>query len=184
MDAAHAQRVVDIDREYAHDVAETSRRWADVEKKILELRQFMIEVEPGTDDKPKNPLVNDYLPKFDTCRGTPEAPTSDGVREACESAIRASFWQAFAARYYKADFAWIQKQREANPDVDIEQLATQSHNATGVCMQVVNEYGTPTYDMPDLDSVMPNTPSKASCSIGTSCPIGFRCDFGSGVCVR
>ena len=60
----------------------------------------------------------------------------------------------------------------------------QYYNSTGTCVQAVNEYGNPSYTPPDPASVGPNMPSKASCSIGTSCPVGFRCDFGSGVCVR
>jgi hypothetical protein len=130
MDAAHAERIDEIDREYSRDVAENDRRWAEVENKVLDLQEFMIEVEPGTDAKPKKPVVNDYFPRFAACKGSPEAPVSDGVRETCEGTVRESYWRAFAARYYRADFDWIQKQSEANPDLDVEWLATKSHNAT------------------------------------------------------
>jgi hypothetical protein len=57
------------------------------------------------------------------------------------------------------------------------------YNSTGVCMKAVNEYGGPSYEPPDLDSVGPNMPSKKSCTLG-ACPAGFRCDLNSGVCIR
>ena len=129
MDAAHAERVDEIDREYERDVAENAYRWAKVEKKVLELRQFLIEIEPGTEATPKNPVAGRFLSSFEKCAGSPEAPTSDGTRAACEAAVRQSFWQAFEARYYRADLNWVQQQSEANPDLDVEWLATKSHNA-------------------------------------------------------
>jgi hypothetical protein len=288
MDAAHAKRVDAINREASQDLDESNRRWATVEKQILEMKRYLIEVEPGTEAKPKNPVIEEYLPSFKACQGTPQAPAPDNVRSACEGAVRENFWRAFGVRYYRANLDWVQKEKEANPDADIEWLATKSHNdtinaeiekslaeirrhkaeyrrmvqdnrmgrvqlseqerdteiekadrkrravwaaalqgfsqgmqgasgsasgagsqaysgggctsdfscgvgkkcvkqyynSTGVCMQAVNEYGTPTYETPDANSVGPNMPSKSSCSIGTSCPVGFRCDFGSGVCVR
>lgn len=58
------------------------------------------------------------------------------------------------------------------------------YSSSGVCMNAVNEYGVPSVKLPDLNSVGPNMPSKKSCTLGTSCPVGFRCDLKSGVCIR
>jgi hypothetical protein len=57
------------------------------------------------------------------------------------------------------------------------------YSSTGICMNAVNEYGGPSYELPELDSVGPNMPSKKGCTLG-ACPVGFRCDLNSGVCVR
>ena len=57
------------------------------------------------------------------------------------------------------------------------------YQATGVCMDAVTKYGTPSFSPPDPGSVLPNMPSKKSCTLG-ACPAGFRCDLQSGVCVR
>lgn len=47
----------------------------------------------------------------------------------------------------------------------------------GVCAQVVNEYGTPTYASPESDSI---GPGKGQCAFDTECPFGFRCVKTSG----
>jgi hypothetical protein len=61
----------------------------------------------------------------------------------------------------------------------------QLYQSTGVCMRAVNEYGAPSYTAPKLDSVGPNVPKASSCtSAGATCPVGFRCDYGSGRCIR
>jgi hypothetical protein len=292
MDAAHVQRVETIDRDFDREIAENDRRWDDLKKQVLDQRQYLIEVEPGTDSKPKTLVAMQFLDSFNACQGTPDAPAPEAVRVSCEGVVRESFYRALGGRYFKADFDWVFRQRQADPDLDLELLATKSHNevlqaeikkslaeivehkadfrrtmqgyrddrvqlsaqqrdnevenadrkrravwaaalqgfaqgmqnasqtsaatsyapptayggsggctsdfscgvgkkcvkqyynSTGVCMQAVNEYGSPSYELPALDSVGPNMPSKASCSIGTSCPIGFRCDLGSGVCVK
>lgn len=61
----------------------------------------------------------------------------------------------------------------------------QLYQSTGVCMRAANEYGAPSYTAPKLDSVGPNVPKASSCtSAGATCPVGFRCDYGSGRCIR
>lgn len=57
-------------------------------------------------------------------------------------------------------------------------------SSTGTCMRSVNEFGGATYNMPRLDSVGPKLPNPTDCNYTMSCPIGFRCDFASGTCVK
>ncbi len=57
-------------------------------------------------------------------------------------------------------------------------------STTGTCAKVVDNYGTPTYEGPRVDSVAPKTPSKSDCQFDTDCPVGFRCDFKSGACMK
>ena len=64
-----------------------AQRWAEVEKKALERRQFMIEVEPGTEAKPKNPVERVFAPAFAACAGTPEAPPPAKITELEKKAI-------------------------------------------------------------------------------------------------
>lgn len=54
----------------------------------------------------------------------------------------------------------------------------------GTCMKEVDEYGTPTYEMPSLDSVGPNMNIKGDCDFDTDCPIGFRCHRKYKTCVK
>lgn len=56
------------------------------------------------------------------------------------------------------------------------------YNFSGICMQTVNKFGGPTYDLPRLDSV--NIKSKGECRFDTDCPIGFHCDFKYKACVQ
>jgi len=55
-------------------------------------------------------------------------------------------------------------------------------SSTGVCLKSVNSYGTPTYKMPDPDSIGVKT--EGSCTFSTDCPIGFRCDSNLKACVK
>jgi len=57
------------------------------------------------------------------------------------------------------------------------------YSSNGVCMKEVDEYGTPQYNSPKLNSVMPRM-DDGECSFDTDCPIGFRCDRDYKVCVK
>ena len=59
-----------------------------------------------------------------------------------------------------------------------------AYSSEGVCMKNVDEYGTPQYNMPSLDSIGPNMNSDGECTFSTDCPIGFRCDSTYKVCVK
>jgi hypothetical protein len=49
----------------------------------------------------------------------------------------------------------------------------------GTCARAVNAYGTPTFQPPRADSVMPG--SHGDCSFDTQCPVGFKCIKGSSL---
>ena len=55
-------------------------------------------------------------------------------------------------------------------------------SSTGVCLKSVDSYGTPTYKMPDPNSIEIKT--EGSCTFTTDCPIGFRCDSTLKACVK
>ncbi len=52
----------------------------------------------------------------------------------------------------------------------------------GTCMQVVDEFGNPTYPMPRDDSF--GVPEEGECEFDTDCPIGFVCDPQYKACVQ
>lgn len=52
----------------------------------------------------------------------------------------------------------------------------------GTCMQAVDQYGLPTYNLPDPNSL--TIPTQGQCEFSTDCPIGFRCDTTLKVCVQ
>jgi len=54
--------------------------------------------------------------------------------------------------------------------------------SNGVCMKAVNEYGTQSYSLPDLNSVGVNLGNK--CTFDADCPIGFRCDSKYKACIK
>ena len=54
---------------------------------------------------------------------------------------------------------------------------------TGYCVRSVNEYGTQTFNLPDLNSIGPKFRSTNDCQY-TGCPAGFSCQLSSGACVR
>ena len=54
----------------------------------------------------------------------------------------------------------------------------------GSCMKEVDEYGTPTYELPRLNSVGPNMNIEGDCDFDTDCPIGFRCHRKYKTCVK
>lgn len=56
------------------------------------------------------------------------------------------------------------------------------YNTNGVCMQSVDSYGTPQYNLPSLDSM--NIKTKGECNFDVDCPIGFYCDGAYKVCVK
>lgn len=60
--------------------------------------------------------------------------------------------------------------------------AKSPYSLYGVCMKSVNEFGNPTYKMPDLDSVFPKT--KGDCDFDMDCPIGFYCHPKYKVCIK
>lgn len=54
----------------------------------------------------------------------------------------------------------------------------------GVCMKVVNDFSVPTFAPPNPRSVGPKLPSRSDCHFDPQCPPSFRCDTGSGTCVK
>lgn len=290
MDVAHAQRVAEINQGLSREIGDNDRRWNELKRKILEQRKYLIEIALGATFVPAAPVVNDFSEAWNACSQVPPE-----ALERCRGKVQASYSQAMGARYFKADFDWVRQELATHPDMDLEWLATKSHNerllkeikeqvaeieghkrefresmngmretrvqlsegqrdqeidaaerkrravwaaalqglgqglqsaaastsssggsptasassgpggsagctsdfscgvgnkcvnnyytSTGVCMKAVNAYGGPSYELPDLDSVGPNMPSKKSCTLG-ACPAGFRCDLNSGVCIR
>ena len=57
------------------------------------------------------------------------------------------------------------------------------YSSSGFCAKAVDSTGVQTFDGPDLDSIGPNVGDKSDCEVD-GCPAGFRCDRGSGVCLR
>lgn len=58
-------------------------------------------------------------------------------------------------------------------------------NSTGVCLQPVNEFGTPSYpSLPNPNSVLPNYNLTGQCQFDTDCSIGFKCDTKLKACVK
>ena len=58
----------------------------------------------------------------------------------------------------------------------------QNFSNVGSCVQSVDSYGAPTYDLPAMDSVLTKLPSSADCRFDADCPVGFRCQASSGAC--
>lgn len=52
----------------------------------------------------------------------------------------------------------------------------------GTCMKSVDEFGLPTYKLPDLDSIEPKL--EGDCDFDLDCPIGFYCHRKYKVCVK
>lgn len=63
-----------------------------------------------------------------------------------------------------------------------QRCAKAQFSIRGVCMKTVNEYGTPVYNTPDLNSIGVN--NKKGCTFDTDCPIGFKCDSTHDTCVK
>ena len=55
-------------------------------------------------------------------------------------------------------------------------------SSKGICLKAVDSYGTPTYKMPDSNSI--NIKTKGSCMFNTDCPVSFRCDSILKACVK
>ena len=49
---------------------------------------------------------------------------------------------------------------------------------SGICAKTVNEYGSPTYDLPEIDSI--GVGQGGNCSFTTDCPLGFDCRKNAG----
>jgi len=56
------------------------------------------------------------------------------------------------------------------------------YSSSGVCMKSVNEYGIQTFDAPDTKSIGVNM--EKGCLVHTDCPVGFRCAYSSGACIK
>lgn len=54
--------------------------------------------------------------------------------------------------------------------------------STGTCLKKVDEYGLPTLNGPDADSLM--TPIEGQCDFDLDCPITFKCHKTLKVCVK
>jgi hypothetical protein len=59
-----------------------------------------------------------------------------------------------------------------------------NYSGQGFCAKAVDQFGTPTFDLPSTESVLAKVPGDADCHFDTECPIGFRCDLQSGACLR
>jgi hypothetical protein len=55
---------------------------------------------------------------------------------------------------------------------------------TGTCLRAVNEYGNQSFEGPDPRSIGPRLIDENACTVSKPCPIGFRCDPGSGRCIK
>jgi hypothetical protein len=67
MDAAHVQRVTDINQEFSHEIEESDRRWNELKQQVLERRKLLVEVEPGTESKPVRPVVSEFVDAWNAC---------------------------------------------------------------------------------------------------------------------
>lgn len=54
---------------------------------------------------------------------------------------------------------------------------------TGRCMQTVDRYKIPDYQIPKSNSIFPNIEVEGDCRWDTDCPLGFRCHWKYKVCV-
>jgi hypothetical protein len=59
-----------------------------------------------------------------------------------------------------------------------------NYSTAGHCVRSVDVTGTPTYESPSSDSIGPKMPSASDCEFDTDCPVAFRCDRGSGACIK
>lgn len=288
MERAHVQRVEGINRRYDAQIAANDARWDALKKKIEGRRRFRIPVVEGTASRPTQRVEHSYQEPWAACTQAEDAAS-------CQQDVRASYARALRVHYCLADFEWIRAQMDANADLDIEWLATKSHNAhleqqirneiaelekheadfrgtlngyrrdevatsqherdqevesaeresseawaaalrgfgeglqaasadrspsspqlasqqqlqvyavpgctsdfscglgqrcvknyahnEGVCMKAVDRNGLPSLEGPSTDSILPNLRSSKDCT-ALGCPIGFRCDYGSGACIK
>lgn len=116
------------------------------------------------------------------------AAALQGLADGMQNASRASSSHTNSSAYAGGNAATEATKTGCTSDFSCgvgQTCVKQFYNSTGVCMRAANEYGGPSFDLPDLDSVGPNMPSANSCtSVGATCPAGFRCDYGSGRCIR
>ena len=61
------------------------------------------------------------------------------------------------------------------------ECVTKQYSAVGVCLETVDQVGTPRFDPPDPSSVQVKMPSASDCILGTDCSPGFRCDMAAGM---
>ena len=58
------------------------------------------------------------------------------------------------------------------------------YKSRGTCMKTVNEYGVQQFNMPSSNSLRIRGYNDAECTFNTDCPIGFKCDRRSKVCIK
>ena len=64
------------------------------------------------------------------------------------------------------------------------QCVKQFGSTTGVCAKAVNAYGNQSFAGPRPGSVMPKIHESTDCHGLQDCPVGFACEFQTGVCRR
>lgn len=121
MEDAHIQRVEGINRQYDAQVAENDARWSALQKKVRQRLKYRIPTVKGTAAQPLEPVADSFKERWAACQ------QAENVA-ACLEGLRAEYSRALAARYFLADFAEVRRQLDANPDLDLEWLATKSHN--------------------------------------------------------
>jgi hypothetical protein len=123
MNAAHAERVAEIDSEFDGEIAENDKRWNEVKAKVLELRKDLVKVD--AEGKPVRPVTTDFEEAWQICL----QPNAEDLQEACKGDLRKKYWEAFGRRYYKADLEAVDRDRKDHPEADLEGLAAHSHNS-------------------------------------------------------
>lgn len=122
MDAAHAERVAEIDSEFEGEIAENDQRWNEIKAKVLELRKDLVEVDAT--GKPVRPVTADFDEGWQTCLQL----NAEALQGTCKGDLRKLYWGAFGRRYYRADLDAVDREWKAHPDADLEGLAARSHN--------------------------------------------------------
>jgi len=64
-----------------------------------------------------------------------------------------------------------------------ESCVKEPYKSRGVCMKTVDKYGIRTFDAPRSSSVGPRM-NNDGCNFSTDCPIGFKCQRSTKVCVK
>lgn len=129
--AEHRQRVTEIDSRYARVRSRIRAHWHDVLAPARELRSHLIAIEPGSHYEPAN-RVEDQRQLVDMqaqCSAISEDDTTaNDVLEACDARYEAEYKALLRFRYFRADEAWVDEQRSADGNADIESLYAYSHN--------------------------------------------------------
>ena len=58
------------------------------------------------------------------------------------------------------------------------------YKSRGTCMKTVNRFGVQQFNSPSSSSIGIRGYNDAQCTFNTDCPIGFKCDRGSKVCIK